>query len=47
MRESVTSQVNIRRYRVLRATGKQFSDTAMQELEVAFDAIYEILEITA
>lgn len=30
----------------LRATGKQFSDTAMQELRVAFDALSEILKIT-
>ena len=31
----------------LRASGKEFSSTAMGELEVAFDAIYEILDITA
>ena len=31
----------------LRAGGKTFSPTAMRELEVAFDAIYEILDITA
>lgn len=31
----------------LRASGKEFSPTAMGELRVAFDAIYEILDITA
>ena len=30
----------------LRATGKQFSSNAMAELRIAFDAIYEILDIT-
>ncbi|MBP3895184.1 MAG: Na/Pi cotransporter family protein, partial [Mogibacterium sp.] len=31
----------------LRSEGKQFSSTAMGELKIAFDAIYEILDITA
>lgn len=31
----------------LRATGKEFSGTAMAELRIAFDAISEILDITA
>jgi phosphate:Na+ symporter len=30
----------------MRATGKQFSANAMAELRIAFDAIYEILEMT-
>ena len=30
----------------LRSENKQFSDTAMKELRIAFDAIYEILNIT-
>ena len=30
----------------LRAEGKEFSDTAMAELQVAFDAIYEIMDKT-
>ena len=31
----------------LRSESKEFSDTALQELRVAFDAIYEILDITS
>ncbi|MBR2674161.1 MAG: Na/Pi cotransporter family protein [Mogibacterium sp.] len=31
----------------LKSSGKEFSPTAMQELRIAFDAIYEILDITA
>ena len=32
---------------ILRSDGKEFSDTAMAELRIAFDAIYEILELTS
>ena len=31
----------------LRSENKEFSDTALQELRIAFDAIYEILDITS
>jgi phosphate:Na+ symporter len=31
----------------LKSEGKEFSDTALKELRVAFDAIYEIMDITA
>ena len=31
----------------LRSENKRFSDTAMKELRIAFDAIYEIMDITA
>ena len=31
----------------LRASGKEFSETALDELRIAFDAIFEILNITA
>lgn len=32
---------------ILRSGGKEFSETAMAELRIAFDAIYEILDLTS
>ena len=39
---NIAEEVNI-----LRGEGKEFSKTAMKELRIAFDAIYEILELTS